>query len=89
MNTEWAAGAAAEWATLTFQPWQHWHQSNPPSTIGVDAVVHLITGDIYIDIRFASWVSGGMGGGFSYYRADGPASPAGSASWSSIKALYR
>jgi hypothetical protein len=32
-------------------------------------VVHLITDDIYIDIKFLSWTSGGAGGGFSYERS--------------------
>ena len=41
---------------------------------GVDAVVHLITEDIYIDIRFLSWTTGNGqggtgGGGFSYMRS--------------------
>ena len=32
-------------------------------------VVHLITDDIYIDIKLLSWSSGGTGGGFSYERS--------------------
>jgi hypothetical protein len=68
-DTEWATGAAADYAALTFDNWEDWHGSFPPGTVGVDAVVHLITDDIYIDIQFTSWTSGGQGGGFSYMRA--------------------
>jgi hypothetical protein len=69
-DTEWATGSAADWQSLTFQNWQDWHASDPPSTVGLDAVVHLISDDIYIDIRFESWTVGGFnGGGFSYLRA--------------------
>ena len=68
-DTEWAFGSAAEWESLIFQTWFNWHGGNPPSAIDVDAVVHLVTDDIYIDITFLSWTSGGGGGGFSYQRS--------------------
>src|ERR1043166_1724755 len=45
----------------------------PPLSVGHDAVVHLKTDDIYIDINFISW-SSRIGGGFSYSRS----TPAGS-----------
>lgn len=67
-DTEWAYGSAADWQSLTFQPWVLWHGSNPPSTVGQAAVVHLITDDIYIDIVFTFW-NVGAGGGFTYIRA--------------------
>lgn len=77
-GTEWATGNAVDHATLSFQPWRDWAAFFPPGTIGVNAVVHLITEDIYIDIRFDSWTngSGGIpgGGGFSYTRAVRPTS---------------
>ncbi len=72
-DTEWAYGHAANWESLTFQPWVLWHGNNPPSTIGQDAVVHLVSEDIYIDIRILSWSCCGAGG-FSYQRST-PGSP--------------
>jgi len=36
-----------------------------------DAVLHLITDDIYLDIRFTAWTVG-LGGGFAYDRAMAP-----------------
>ena len=87
-DTEWATGDAVDWASLTFQTWEQWHGSNPPGSVGVDAVVHLITDDIYIDIRFESWTSGGLGGGFSYYRAP-DVTPVEYGTWSVIKAFYQ
>jgi hypothetical protein len=69
-NTEWATGTLANYASLTYQTWENWHGSNPPSIVSVPAVVHLISENIYIGITFLSWSSGmGVGGGgFSYQR---------------------
>ena len=61
-------GDAVDWPDLTFTTWDDWHDAEPPSVIGMDAVVHLITDDIYIDIKMLSWTQGGQGGGFSYIR---------------------
>jgi hypothetical protein len=76
VGTEWATGNAVDHASLSFQAWRDWAAFFPPGTIGVDACVHLIAEDIYIDIRFDSWTngSGGIpgGGGFSYTRAVKP-----------------
>jgi len=70
-NTEWADGFATNYSALTFTDWEDWSHSSvhpkPPSTIGVNAVVHLISEDIYINIKFTSW--GVMQGGFSYNRS--------------------
>ena len=41
----------------------------PSSVINQNAVLHLITDDIYIDIKFLSWSSGDSGGGISYERS--------------------
>lgn len=67
-DTEWATGSAADYESLDFQPWLLWHNNFPPGTIDLDAVVHLISDDIYIDIRFTSWSCCGAGG-FSYARS--------------------
>lgn len=75
-GTEWASGNAVDHASLTFQAWRDWAAFFPPGTVGVDACVHLIAEDIYLDIRFDSWTNGTAGvpagGGFSYTRAVKP-----------------
>lgn len=88
VDTEWATGAAADWASLTFAPWNTWSGGSPPSTIGVDAVVHLITDDIYVDIVFLSWSGGGPGGGFSYMRGEEEPVATDEGSWGELKSLY-
>jgi hypothetical protein len=89
MDTEWASGDAADWQSLTFQTWENWNGRFPPGMVGLNAVVHLISEDIYLDIRFESWTILGAGGGFSYYRAGpGPVSTEAS-TWGRIKGLYR
>lgn len=75
-DTEWATGTTANYASLSYTNWQAWAFSlgGPPSTVGVDAVLHLISEDIYIDIKFTSWASTSLGGGeFSYQRSTPPA----------------
>ncbi len=73
-DTEWAMGTTADLANLTFDNWEDTHFSEPLTTIGENMVLHLITDDIYIDIKFTSWSQGdgsggGSGGGFSYERS--------------------
>jgi hypothetical protein len=72
-DTEWAAGTTAALPTLTFSPWVTWAGHAPPSTVGQNAVVHLITDDIYINIKFTAWAQSG-GGSFSYQRSTPSAS---------------
>ncbi len=72
-DTEWADGTTANYAMLSYSDWNTWAKNGhggPPGTIGVNAVVHLITDDIYIDIQFTSW---SIGGAYSYQRATPPA----------------
>ena len=73
-DTEWAFGTISDGvSSLTFTTWGVSHTDetggNPPSLVNQDMVLHLITDDIYIDIKFLSWSSGGSGGGFSYERS--------------------
>ena len=71
-DTEWAFGTTVD-LPLTFSSWRAWNGSSPPDAVGLDAVLHLISDDIYIDIKMTSWTSGEDegGGGFSYERASG------------------
>jgi len=71
-GTEWATGNAVDHASLTFANWVTWAAGNPPGTVGVDAVVHLIADDIYCDIRIDDWTGPSGGGGFTYTRAVAP-----------------
>jgi glucose/arabinose dehydrogenase len=76
-DTEWANGTTANYDSLSYTDWYDWSKGvnpNPTSTVGVNAVLHLITEDIYLDIKFTSWGSHGTGG-FSYIRATPPNSP--------------
>ena len=85
-DTEWATDiinpgkmiAATNWQALTFGSWlsayggggQVGHQIE-----GRNAVVHLITDDIYLDLRFSHWGSGFGDGSFTYTRAVAPTNP--------------
>lgn len=71
-GTEWANGSLANYASLSYTDWNSWAKgvnAGPSSTVGVNAVLHLIADDIYLSIRFTSWSGGGTGGGFSYQRS--------------------
>jgi len=75
-GTEWANGTLANYASLTYHDWNSWAKGvnvNPPSTVGVDAVVHLISDDIYVGIKFTFW--GGSTGLFAYQRTTPPLPP--------------
>ena len=70
MDTEWAFGTTSNLGSLTFAPWVTTIANNPPAMVGQNMVVHLISDDIYIDIKFTSWAQGALGGGgFSYERS--------------------
>jgi PEP-CTERM motif len=78
-GTEWATQlqnpsatvAATNWAALNFVDWETAYgdqgalQSN---ILSFPAVVHLISDDIYLDLKFSQWGSHGSGG-FSYQRS--------------------
>lgn len=69
-DTEWAYGKAADYQTLTFMPWGSWLDWWPAyNLVGKDAVLHLISEDIYLDIKFTAWTSNAGGGGFTYERS--------------------
>jgi hypothetical protein len=69
-GTAWANGTTANYSTLSYTDWNTWAKGvnpSPPSTIGVNAVLHLISEDIYLDIQFTSWSV--RNSGFSYQRS--------------------
>jgi hypothetical protein len=79
-DTQWATSvmpansgktiAAANWSQLSFTDWAPSY-GGPGSTLGANitthnAVVHLLTDDIYLDLTFTFFISGGD---FSYFRS--------------------
>jgi hypothetical protein len=71
-GTEWANGSLANYSTLSYHDWNTWAKdvnAGPPTTVGINAVLHLIPDNIYLSVRFTSWTSSGSGGGFSYMRS--------------------
>ena len=69
-DTEWADGTTANYASLTYTNWDYWAHiihGGPPNTVGINAVVHLISDNIYLNVRFTVWQM--MGGGFTYIRS--------------------
>ncbi len=71
VGTEWAYGQLNNYASLVYTDWEDWFGGKagggPPSTLGKDAVLHIIPEDIYLSIQFTSW--GVRMGGFSYVRS--------------------
>lgn len=71
-GTEWANGTTANYASLSYSDWNTWAKvvnGGPPNTVGLNAVLHLIADDIYIDVKFLSWP---VGAGFAYQRSTPP-----------------
>ena len=68
VDTEWAFGTTNNIDSLEFAPWEVTTES-PLNSIDKNMVVHLITDDIYIDIKFTEWTGGGSGAGFTYERS--------------------
>lgn len=71
LDTEWSFGTTGEIETLTFADWETAVNALPLQMLNQDMVLHLLTDDIYIDLKFTSWFSGqGQGGGgFTYERS--------------------
>lgn len=65
VDTEWAIGDKEDRANLTFASFRS--TVRPKEVVGKNLVMHLITDDIYLNVRFTSWSSGKQGG-FSYIR---------------------
>ena len=71
-DTEWAFGDTGNIGSLTFTDWQTTISSNPPASVGEDMVVHLISDDIFIDIKFLTWGQSPSSGGFFSYERSTP-----------------
>jgi len=67
IDTEWAFGTTAEYDQLLYEPWSSAIDSMVNLMIGEDMVVHLITDDIYIDIKVLEWGITQAGGGYVRY----------------------
>ena len=66
-DTEWAYGTLANYASHTYTTWTAMSGKNPPTMVGKQAVLHFISEDIYLSVKFTAW--GGAGSGFSYQRS--------------------
>ena len=67
---------ATNHSNLAFTEWidSYNHSGSHGSFIaGRDAVVYLVSDNVYLDLRFTSWETGG--GSFAYMRAEPPAAP--------------
>jgi hypothetical protein len=82
LDTEWATDltsdetiAATNWqALVATESFTNWIEAfggqftSGANIVGRNAVVHLITDDIYLDLRFTGWITF-RGGGFAYFRS--------------------
>lgn len=72
-NTEWNADGWDNLSNVTsriYGTWGNVMDGNPPGLIGQELVMHDVTNDTYHTVKFLSWQSGNMGGGFSYVRRE-------------------
>lgn len=70
-DTEWSIGTTAQLEDLQFTSLRDALGGGRGAfrdIVGQDMVLHLVTDDIYIDIRFTSWAQS-RGGGFAYTRS--------------------
>ncbi len=67
-DTQWAYGSLANYNSLSYTDWESWTGKNPPSSLNKNAVLHLVSEDIYLSIEFLTWGQQGVGG-FSYQRS--------------------
>src|SRR5712671_2008756 len=73
-DTGWAVGSLSDYATLTYTSWETAGGGNPVLNLpGQQLVVHLISDDIYLSLKFTS-LGGHGAGGFSYDRST-PSAP--------------
>jgi glucose/arabinose dehydrogenase len=66
-GTKWAVGSLADYATLTYTDWTTCGGGNPVHNLpGQQLVVHLISDDIYLSLKFTSLPTGA---GLAYIRS--------------------
>lgn len=65
VGTEWALGSLKDYSSLTYTTFRKIANGKPKSVVDNTYIVHLIEDDIYLQIHFISWESGG---GVSYTR---------------------
>lgn len=71
-NVEWAYGNINDWASLTYSGTPEFIPNcQPPYIINIPMVLHLKKENIYLQLTFTYWQSGG-GGNFTYTRTTGP-----------------
>ncbi|MCX6804285.1 MAG: hypothetical protein NTY48_07020 [Candidatus Diapherotrites archaeon] len=66
-DTEWYFGGDCV-NGLTFKTWINAVNNNPQGSINVSACLHLISDNMYFNIKFTSFTGSNGGGGFSYVR---------------------
>ncbi len=67
-GTEWSLGTVDDIDNLTFEPFRAATGGKPKDVVGQNMVLHLITDDVYISIKFISWATK-KAGGFAYERS--------------------
>ena len=68
VGTKWAFGSLSDYASLEYASWRTAIGARPVDMLDKPMVVHLVEENIYFQLTFLSWTSGGQGGGYSYVR---------------------
>ena len=77
-DTEWAEGTTADISSLTFTDFKNAAPTGSDGKrkvlqmVGRDYVLHLVTDNVYIDLKMLSWSRRAQGAGFSYQRSTDP-----------------
>jgi hypothetical protein len=88
------------WSALTFTNWTTAYNNSPGNTaVGLNAVVHLITDDIYLNLKFTVFGNSTQGAPFTYQRSTPAPEPSGillmlvglvtMSAWTSIRLRHR
>jgi hypothetical protein len=75
-DTEWALGTLENFASLTYTSWEAAGSGRPVMTlVGKPLVLHLISDDIYLSVKFTKLGSTPVGAGFAYERSTPGSAP--------------